>query len=83
MNVHNTLLLYLHSTPEGKEILIESEILYNSFNLKLQVLGTVTNQKNTFKLGNGAPVKESKNRGTEMSYYFQVTSCNNSTSNLT
>lgn len=64
MNVHNTSLLYLYSTPEGKEILIESETLYNSFNLKLQVLGTVTNQKNTFNSDNRAPVKESKNRGT-------------------
>lgn len=37
MNRHDTLLLFLHSTSEGKEILIESEKLHNSFHLKLQV----------------------------------------------
>lgn len=64
MNVHNTLLLYLHSTLEGKEILIQSETLYTSFHLKLQVLGTVTNQNSKFKSGNRASVKQSENRGT-------------------
>ena len=65
MSMHDTLLLYLHSTPERKETLMDSEKLHYSCDFKLQVLGTVANQKNEFKSDNIVSVKESKNRGTK------------------